>query len=137
MRAPGGSPQQITSGETSTVIPLGANVGSLGPGTEYRYTLRATNSNGAVAPEGAFTTIAGEAAAPPAGLPALIPFTSIATIQAKETAEDKKNAKPLPLTNKQKLSKALKACHAKHGHKRKVCEAAAHKKYGPKRKGKG
>ncbi len=40
--------------------------------------------------------------------------------------------KPKPLTRAQKLSKALKACHAKHNkHKRASCERAARKRYGP------
>lgn len=40
------------------------------------------------------------------------------------------------LTNKQKLNKALKACHRKKGSKRKACEAQAHRRY-PVKKGKG
>jgi hypothetical protein len=42
------------------------------------------------------------------------------------------------LTRAQKLTLALKACHKKHGAKRKTCERQARKKYGPivKRKGK-
>jgi hypothetical protein len=36
---------------------------------------------------------------------------------------------PKPLTVKQKLAKALKACHKKHGHNRATCETTAHKKY--------
>jgi hypothetical protein len=41
--------------------------------------------------------------------------------------------KPRPLTNAQKLAKALKACHAKRNkHKRLACEKQARKKYGRK-----
>jgi hypothetical protein len=39
------------------------------------------------------------------------------------------------LTRAQKLQKALKACKKKKGAKRKACEASAHKKYGPLKKG--
>jgi len=39
---------------------------------------------------------------------------------------------PKGLTNKQKLTAALKACHHKHGKKRASCERAARKKYGAK-----
>jgi hypothetical protein len=35
------------------------------------------------------------------------------------------------LTRAQKLAIALKACHKKHGNKRKACVRAARKKYGP------
>jgi hypothetical protein len=40
-------------------------------------------------------------------------------------------AKTKALTRAQKLALALKACHKKHGAKRKACERAARKKYGP------
>jgi phosphodiesterase/alkaline phosphatase D-like protein len=137
MRAPGGSVQLITSGETSATTPLELNVGSLAPGTEYRYTLRASNSSGTIAPEGFFTTAPGPAAGASTGLPALIPFTPISTITAREEAENQKNAgSGKPLTNKQKLAKALRACRSKHGHRRALCEATARRHYGPTKKGK-
>jgi hypothetical protein len=38
-----------------------------------------------------------------------------------------------PLTNRQKLKAALKACHRNHNHlKRHACERAARKRYGPR-----
>jgi hypothetical protein len=40
------------------------------------------------------------------------------------------------LTKAQKLAKALKACHKKHGSKRSGCEKAARKKYGAVKKAK-
>ena len=40
------------------------------------------------------------------------------------------------LTNKQKLAKALKACHKKKGSKRAGCEKAARRKFGVVKKGK-
>ena len=43
---------------------------------------------------------------------------------------------PKALTNRQKLQKALKACHKKHSKARKSCEAQARRRYGAKR-GKG
>ncbi len=45
-------------------------------------------------------------------------------------------SKPKPLTEKQKLAKALKACKTKPKKKRAGCEKAARKKYGPKPKAK-
>ncbi len=134
LQAPGGPPQPITSGETATAGPVSQSVSGLAPGTEYHYRLTATNANGTIAPEGAFTTLPGPPAPPAAGLPGVIPFTPVTTIQAKENAEDKTNSKPPPVTRAQKLAKALKACHAKHGRKRRLCETAARKKYGPTKK---
>src|SRR6202007_1773038 len=43
-------------------------------------------------------------------------------------------AKTKVLTRTQKLALALKACHKKHGAKRKACERRARKQYGPLRK---
>jgi hypothetical protein len=38
--------------------------------------------------------------------------------------------KPKALTNTQKLTKALVACHGKHGRRRVLCERAARRAYG-------
>ncbi len=46
-------------------------------------------------------------------------------------------AKTKTLTRPQKLALALKACHKKHGAKRKACERQARRKYGPVVKKKG
>ena len=43
--------------------------------------------------------------------------------------------KPKPLTNAQKLTKALKACRHKHRHKRAACEHAARKTFAAKKAG--
>jgi hypothetical protein len=40
------------------------------------------------------------------------------------------------ITNRERLAKALKACHKKHGSKRKGCERAARKRFGKKAKAK-
>jgi hypothetical protein len=71
-----------------------------------------------------------------AALPATIPYTTIAQYEAKEPKVVKTTTKPL--TNKEKLEKALKACKKdKSKGKRVKCEAAAHKKYPvAKKKGK-
>jgi hypothetical protein len=70
-------------------------------------------------------------------LPAPIPYQSIAELNAKEAKEDKTIPNPTitkSLTKAEKLKKALKACHAKHGKKRSGCEATAHKKFGSSKK---
>jgi hypothetical protein len=48
----------------------------------------------------------------------------------------KKVSKPKPLTQAQKLAKALKACNAKPRKKRAACKSQARKKYGKKAKAK-
>jgi hypothetical protein len=43
---------------------------------------------------------------------------------------------PEPPTRARRVAKATKACHAKRGRKRAVCEATAHRKFSPTKKGK-
>jgi len=122
--------QAVTSGQASSETQLSVPVGNLTPGTVYFYRLTAANADGTVEPEGAFTTLPGPAPAGQPGLPALIPYVPVSTITAQQEAENKKNGKPKTLTNKQKLAKALTACHKdKKKSKRAKCERAAHKKY--------
>jgi DNA-binding beta-propeller fold protein YncE len=53
----------------------------------------------------------------------------------QEKAKTNTPAKPKPLTRAQKLTKALKACHKIHNHKKRVsCERTARKHYGPVKK---
>jgi hypothetical protein len=63
------------------------------------------------------------------GAPASATVSGAGDVPATPTVSSKK-AKPL--TRAQRLSKALKACRVKRsGRRRAVCEAEAHKKYGP------
>jgi hypothetical protein len=132
--------QPIASGETSGTTPLSLTAGSLSAGTTYYYKLLAINPNDTVEPvsaAGSFTTVAAPAAAALAGLPAVIPYQSIAELNAKEAKEDKALPNPVStktLTKAEKLKKALKACHSKKGKKRTKCEAAAQKKFGSSKK---
>jgi hypothetical protein len=134
--------QPVTSGQASSTTPLSLSVGSLSSGTTYYYELTAINPNDAETPvsaKGSFTTAAAPAGSAPASLPALIPYQSIAELNAKEAKEDKGLPGPATtksLTKAQKLKKALKACHAKKGKKRGECEAAAREKFGVAKKGK-
>ena len=122
-----------SAGDTSSVGPVAVTLGSaeaLSPGTVYYYTLTATNANGTVTATGSFVTAPGPAGAVPGGLPAVIPYQSIAELNAKEAREDRGIPAQKPLTNAEKLSKALKGCRKKHNkHKRATCEKQAHKKY--------
>jgi len=123
------------SGNTTGTIPLSLGVGSLSPGTTYYYKLVAVNLNDTVEPvsaKGSFTTAPAPAGAAPGALPALIPYQSIAELNAKEAKEDKGLPGPVvtkPLTNAEKLKKALKACKQKKGAERAKCEASARKRY--------
>jgi hypothetical protein len=81
----------------------------------------------------------GPACAPGAACPGVLatPPTlsepASAAISGIEGIPVKSIEKPKPLTQAQKLAKALKACHAKRGRKIRVaCEGAARKAYGPR-----
>lgn len=124
--------QPVLSGDTSTTTPLSLSVGSLTPGTTYYYKLIVTNLNGTLEPEGSFTTAAAPAAAAPGSLPTLIPYQTIAELNAKEAREGKGLPNPSitkSLTKAQKLGKALKACRKKPKRQRAACERKARKKY--------
>ncbi len=106
----------------------------LQPGATYSYRLLASNADGVA--EGqllSFTTTA--VPVPPAFVlaasPPFIAFPSIAELEAKEARE---HPAPKPLTNKQRLEKALKACHKdKKKSRRQACERQARSKYGAKK----
>jgi hypothetical protein len=133
--------QPVASGTTSSTTELSLPVGSLTPGTTYYYKLLATTSNGTLEPKGSFTTTPAPAAATPGSLPALIPYQTIAELNAREALEAKKLPNPVitkTLTNREKLAKALKVCARDRSKtKRAKCMKQAHKKYGTTKKAKG
>jgi hypothetical protein len=131
-----GQLQQVASGNVSSTTALSLPVASLTPGTTYYYKLTATNpddTENPVSAEGSFTTAAAPTASTPGSPPALIPYQTIAELNAKEALEDRKLPNPVitkTLTKAEKLKKALKACKKDHSKtKRQVCERAAHEKY--------
>jgi hypothetical protein len=124
----------VPGSETGTTLGVSYTfAGSLAPGTTYSYRLIARSSDGAQAgAEQSFTTAGLPATvALPAGFP-FIPYTSITELNARE-AQENKPSPPKPLTSKQKLTKALAACHrTRNRHRRTACERQAHRRYGPK-----
>ncbi len=107
---------------------------SLQPGTTYFYRVVATNADGtAFGDEQSFTTGVFSSPFSIPITPALLPFTSIAEINAKEAAENKKGGSK-PLTRGQKLAKALRACSKKQKKRRPGCKRQARRKFGPKSK---
>lgn len=128
--------QPVASGNTSSATELSLPVSALASATTYYYRLTASGPDGTVTPEGSFTTAPAPAGTAAGSLPATIPYQSIAELNAKEAKEDKKLPNPTtPLTNAQKLKKALKSCKKdKSKSKRHKCEATAHKKFGSKKK---
>jgi len=118
------------TGQAGTIDQVTGTLEGLQPATTYYYRVTATNPDGtAEGKQGTFTTAGVPAAftAPPAV--ALLPYTPIATLNAKEAAENQAGSHSHS-TRPGQLAKALKACRRKHGHKRAVCERKAHKRYG-------
>jgi hypothetical protein len=136
--------------------PVAKYLYGLKPETTYHYAVVATNTLGVVT--GSDMTLTTTAAEPPqataqggASATSLNPIaqgpggasvtptpiiawpayvtSALNAPEPHETLSTPSTAKPL--TKAQKLSKALRACHAKKGAKKAKCEAAAHKRYGP------
>ena len=125
----GGSlePAVVTGSQSGTSVTITFSFGPyLQPGTTYYYRAYAVNADGTAAGEWrSFTT--STFPSPFAEGPPSIPL-----LHVPSEAEEKHST---PLTNAQKLAKALKACHKdKKKSKRVKCERAARGKYGPKRK---
>lgn len=122
--------QPVSNGETASALLLTLEVGSLSPGTVYYYSLIASNLDGTTQSNGTFATASAASTGPPTtGLPALIPYTPITQLDAKEAAENGSTGVK-HLTNAQKLSKALKACKKdKPRAKRVTCEKHARKRF--------
>jgi hypothetical protein len=107
-------------------------LGELQPGTTYYYRVTATNADGTEKGEPvSFTT---------PGFPTLLAATPSPPLIASPSIAFPKEEKPSgtstrTLTNKQKLAKALKACHRDHNKaRRQKCEKGARAKYGPARR---
>ena len=109
---------------------VSVTLSKLQPGRTYYYRVTATNKDGTEKGQPQSFTTPGfpTLIAPPASLPL------VATPNIAFPKEEKPSTTTKPLTNKQKLSKALKACHAKHGKKRTACERTARKRFGPVKK---
>jgi len=130
---PGGGslvPAVVTSASGS-IASIAASFGnSLQPGITYFYRVVATNADGtSYGDEQSFTTGVFPSPFSIPVTPALLPFPSIAEINAKEAAENKKGVSK-PLTRGQKLTIALRACSKKPRKRRPACKRQAKKKYG-------
>jgi phosphodiesterase/alkaline phosphatase D-like protein len=125
-------PARISSEAGSTVGITASFQNSLQPGTTYYYRAVAVTQDGtSYGIERSFTTPSFPEAFAPSTTAALIPYTSIAALDAKEAQEgSKKGPSSRSLTRAQRLAAALKACHKKHNHaKRATCERQARRQY--------
>jgi hypothetical protein len=119
------------SGSTPTEVTVGLQ--NLAPASTYHYRMVAINSDGrAYGSDRTFTTPAYNN---PITQPLTLPLIASPAIAFPTETANSGTGPAKPLTNKQRLAKALNACHKKRNQsKRKACEHAAKKKYGPGRK---
>lgn len=136
----GGTLQSALGGNVVLAGPLVLPLGSLQPGTLYRYSLTAVNAAGASeSPEGSLATFAagpGPGALTQPGTPPQVPIPAIAfpVTAPKASVLGHRETK---LTNAQKLARALRACHRRAGAPRRRCERQARAKYAPRRHANG
>jgi hypothetical protein len=144
----GASTPQADAGSARTGRYVTASLEGLQPDTKYYYRFVASNSGGEEKGKTApFTTNAtgepGSGPLPagfsltgtaPSGAAALV-YPNLTGLAPLSPPPTKATTPPKPLTNAQKLSKALKACKKdKSKSKRAKCEKQAHTKYGAKAK---
>jgi len=140
----------------TTPVPVTVSLEGLQPGIAYHYRVIATNVNGettqsAFGEDATFTTAGSLPGPPPVGVappspapaelssPLVQPDTPVLlTVPAVAFPNGESSSPPgSPLTSAQKLKKALAACHKdKKTSKRRSCEQAARRKYGPEKKAK-
>jgi hypothetical protein len=128
------TPATVTSSSGTTIAIAAVFAGDLQPGATYYYRALASNQDGTTyGTEQSFMTGSFPAALAPSAAPALLPYISIAELDAREVQEGKKTP-PKPLTKAQKLAKALKACTKKPKKQRAGCKRQARMKYGTSQK---
>jgi phosphodiesterase/alkaline phosphatase D-like protein len=121
------------SGQASTTTSLALTATALAPSTIYYYRLTATSLEGTTEAQGTFTTSTAPTTPPTIEQPTTPPLLTTPNTSFPTT---EKTTKPTaPLTNQQKLTKALHACHkTKNKTKRVKCEKQAHHNYPTKPK---
>lgn len=123
-----GALQEVTVGDTASAQQLTLNSASLTPGTTYFYKVVASSPNGvAESAEGTFIT-ASAAATAPLEQPATPPQLAVPAI-AFPGAPTVGHQAGKPVTNAQKLMKALRACRKGARKRRHVCERKARRRY--------
>jgi hypothetical protein len=135
----GQSSPLIDAGEGAALTPASVSLTGLRPGVTYHYRLAAIGAGGdSYSPDATFTLYAsalaqtGNPFSP--GQSTLAPFPAIPLLNTPTFPPPPTQTAPpppKPLTNAQKLSKALKTCKRDKSKKKRVaCEKQAHHKYG-------
>ncbi len=123
------------AGEGATFTPVSATLTGLTPGVTYHYRLAATGGGGSSYSQDSTFTLytpapaqAGNPFNPGQSTPA--PFPTLALLSTPAFPAQPSEATPPPLTNAQKLARALRACRKdKAKSRRRRCEKAARKRY--------
>ncbi len=130
------TPATVTSSSGTAIAIAASFVDDLQPGTTYYYRVVASNQDGAsYGAEQSFTTATFPAALAPSAALALLPYTPISVLDAREAKEGKTTTPTPLLTRARKLAKALRACGKKPRGQRPGCKRQALQKYGPPGRG--
>jgi hypothetical protein len=114
-----------TAAGTQTVS---RRLNDLAPGIAYHYRLCATNQDGRTC--GSSQTFATPSVPNPLTLPGTQPLLALAPVPVTGAGRVLGTKTTKPLTNAQKLSRALKACRKKPRRQRAGCEKLARRRYG-------
>jgi hypothetical protein len=128
----------VATGTTGSIITLTSSfVNDLLPATTYYYRIVAAGRDGTVyGAEQSFRTAALTPTLSSGILPAVIPYTTIPELNAKEAAEAPKLPTPRkPLTRAQRLARAMRACGHVPRSRRASCRRHAIRAFGPRKKG--
>ncbi len=125
----------LAQGSTAEATTLSFPLEGLAPGTTYLYRLLAVGADApeeVAAREGTFSTPAAGGGSP--GLlswPPVPPQLAVPQIAfpAEEPAGSVLGTRSTRPANAKKLARALRACHRKHGARRRACERSAHRRY--------
>ncbi len=123
-----GALQPTASGNTNAPITISTTAQPLSPGTLYYYRFVAENANGSRQLEGTFATASGQNVSEPLIQP-IAPALLATPLIAFPVEQSLKKPASQPLTNAQKLAKALKMCRHRAKHKRAKCERQARQRY--------
>jgi phosphodiesterase/alkaline phosphatase D-like protein len=115
------------AGSASTPTEVTVSLQNLAPNSTYHYLMVAINSDGRA--HGSDRTFTTPAYNNPIVQPPSLPLLQTPTITFPTETTNTGTGPAKPLTNKQKLKAALRACHHKRHHgKRQACERAARKR---------
>jgi len=132
LAGPSGEYAQVFHGTTSATEEVSATLTGLAPNTTYGYRLTVSNSDGSTTSRDASFATTGYSTPPQTSFQSFPDLSGLVGAEAPKPPPP-----PKPLTNTQKLAKALKQCHKLAKRRRAACIRSAHKHFPTSKKAKG